>query len=247
LKLYNPAPGRKITSPYGPRRHPITGEFNKMHHGTDFGGTFRVLAAQDGIVEHIGWSPNGGGHVVIIKHASNLYTVYYHGREATQLKKGDRVRAGDFIYMSGNTGASNGAHLHLEVRRSRRWGDTIDPMSMIVDGNTPEPDNTVSEAGLKVDGKLEANTWRAWQEVLKAKYGYRGIVDGRPGKMTWEAVQRSTGKHYTGAIDGIPGPLTRKAVQKKLKDLKEYDGKIDGIWGRGTIGALQRALNARKY
>ena len=242
MKLYNPAPGRKITSPYGPRKHPITGQYNKMHHGTDFGGTFRVLAAQDGIVEHIGWSPKGGGHVVIIKHATNLYTVYYHGRERTELNVGDRVKAGQFIYMSGNTGASNGNHLHFECRRSKRWGDTVDPMSLIVDDKAPEPDPIISDFKLKVDGVLGRNTWKAWQEILKAKHGYRGIIDGKPGKMTWEAVQRSCG----ATVDGIPGPNTRKAVQRLLKNIREYGGSIDGIWGKGTISALQRALNARK-
>ena len=221
MKLYNPAPGRKITSPYGPRKHPITGEYNKMHHGTDFGGTFRVLAAQDGIVDHIGWSPRGGGHVVIIKHASNLYTVYYHGREATELQVGERVSAGQFIYMSGNTGASNGAHLHFEARRSRRWGDTVDPMSLIVNDNPPEQAPTVEDLmigqpTLSVNGRLDKHTWTAWQTVLKAKYGYRGLVDGRPGKMTWEAVQRSCG----ATVDGIPGLNTRKAVQFCKKCLK---------------------------
>lgn len=244
MKLYNPAPGRKITSPYGPRKHPITGEYNKMHHGTDFGGTFKVLAAQDGIVDHVGWSPKGGGHVVIIKHASDLYTVYYHGRERTKLNVGDRVKAGDFIYTSGNTGASNGAHLHFEARRSRRWGDTLDAMSLIVDEKPGEakPEAIINDANLKVDGRMGRNTWKAWQEVLKAKYGYTGIIDGKPGKMTWEAVQRSCG----ATVDGIPGPNTRKAVQRLLKNIREYSGRIDGVWGRGTISALQRALNARK-
>ena len=89
-----------------------------MHHGVDFGGTFDVLAAGDGIIHHVGWSPTGGGHVVIIKHAPTVYTVYYHGKERTLHNKGDRIRQGDKIYLSGNTGASNGNHLHFELRKS---------------------------------------------------------------------------------------------------------------------------------
>jgi hypothetical protein len=219
-----------------------------MHHGIDYGGSFNVLAAQDGVVVHIGWSPRGGGHVVIIKHASNLYTVYYHGREATELKKGERVVAGQFIYMSGNTGASNGAHLHFECRRSRRWGDTVDPMSLIVNENTPKPDEPkpnpiIGQPTLSVNGRLDKHTWVAWQTVLKAKYGYRGIIDGKPGKLTWTAIQKSVVKHGYNAkyIDGIPGPNTRKAVQKKL------GVPADGKWGKQTIKALQRALNAGTY
>ena len=254
MKIYNPAPGRPITSPYGPRTHPITGQKGKMHHGIDYGGSFNVLAAQDGIVSHIGWSPRGGGHVVILKHASNFWTVYYHGAHKTPLKKGDRVKAGDFIYRSGTTGASTGNHLHFEVRTPTRiWGRTKDPEIYMTNGkpeDRPE-DGVVPSAGgpenfmhgLKVDGRLGRRTWRAWQETLKNKYGYRGIIDGRPGRMTWRAVQRSSG----ATVDGIFGPNTRKSVQRKLADLGEYRGAIDGIWGRGTISALQRSLNKGIY
>ena len=218
-----------------------------MHHGIDYGGSFNVLAAGDGIVDHIGWSPRGGGHVVIIKHASNLYTVYYHGAHKTPLKKGARVKAGDFVYRSGNTGASNGAHLHFETRTSKRWGATKNPEFYLTD-ESPDtrPENGSSEVvkhNISVNGRLNKTTWKAWQETLKAKYGYRGIVDGKPGRMTWQAVQRSSGSK----VDGIPGPNTRMRVQTKLKALGEYNGRIDGIWARGTISALQRALNKGTY
>lgn len=247
MKLYNPAPGRPVTSPYGPRTHPITGAKGKMHHGIDYGGSFNVLAAGDGIVDHIGWSPRGGGHVVIIKHASNLYTVYYHGAHKTPLKKGARVKAGDFVYRSGNTGASNGAHLHFETRTSKRWGATKNPEFYLTD-ESPDtrPENGSSEVvkhNISVNGRLNKTTWKAWQETLKAKYGYRGIVDGKPGRMTWQAVQRSSGSK----VDGIPGPNTRMRVQTKLKAIGEYSGRIDGIWARGTISALQRSLNKGTY
>lgn len=239
MKLSNPAPERPITSPYGPRRHPITGELGKMHHGVDFGGTFDVLSAGDGIVHHIGWSPKGGGHVVIIKHATDLYSVYYHGRDRTTLKIGARVVAGTKIYLSGNTGASNGNHCHFELRKSPKWGNTVDPMAYIdreiVVASKPGP--------LKVDGKLGRGTWKAWQQVLKRDWGYEGIIDGRPGKMTYAAIQRSAG----AKVDGVMGKETRKLVQKRLKGTDFHLGSIDGVWGRGTITALQRALNQNNY
>jgi len=239
MKLLNPAPGRPVTSPYGPRRHPITGQLGRMHHGVDFGGTFDVICAADGIVDHVGWSPNGGGHVVIIKHAPNLYSVYYHGAHRTSHNKGDRIAAGAKVYTSGSTGASTGPHLHFELRKSRRWGNTQDPMAWIdrnvVLSHTPDP--------LKVDGNLGKVTWRRWQEVLKRDWGYEGIIDGKPGPMTYTAIQRSVG----AKTDGILGPETRIKVQKRLKDQDFYLGKLDGIWGRGTITALQRALNQNHY
>ena len=239
MKLSNPAPDRPITSPYGPRRHPITGQLGKMHHGVDFGGTFDVLSAGDGIVHHIGWSPKGGGHVVIIKHATDLYSVYYHGHDRTKLNEGDRVAAGAKIYLSGNTGASNGNHLHFELRNSPKWGDTKDPMAFIGREVSAAP----KPGPLKVDGRMGKNTWAVWQEALKRDWGYEGIIDGRPGKLTYTAIQRSVG----AVTDGIIGPHTRKRVQKRLKDNDFYLGPLDGAWGRGTYTALQRALNQNNY
>jgi hypothetical protein len=88
----------------------------------------------------VGWSPNGGGHTVLISHG-DIVTVYYHGAHKTALRKGQAVKAGDFIYQSGSTGASTGAHLHFEVRRGPqgRWGDSMDPEKFLPRAGTPSP------------------------------------------------------------------------------------------------------------
>jgi peptidoglycan hydrolase-like protein with peptidoglycan-binding domain len=86
---------------------------------------------------------------------------------------------------------------------------------------------------LKVDGRLGRNTWKAWQAALKEKGVYTGVPDGRPGIMTYRAVQAWAGVKQ----DGVLGPITRRAVQEKL------GVKPDGKWGRFTISALQRQLN----
>jgi hypothetical protein len=227
------------------RKHPITGAIRK-HRGIDYGGTFDVLSAGDGIVHKISYNGNkrtGGGHVVIIKHANDCYTVYYHGAHKTALRKGQRVKTGEFIYKSGSTGASTGPHLHWEVRTRGIWGLDTDPNPYLNATNT----GNVGVNTVEVTGRLTKATWKAWQEVLR-DHGYTGIIDGIPGRLTWSAVQRSVVAHgYTGPIDGIPGPMTRRAVQKKLTDNGYYTMRIDGIWGRGTIGALQRCLNDGKY
>lgn len=111
----------------------------------------------------------------------------------------------------------------------------------------PSPNVPPIPGGIPVNGRLNRVTWRAWQNVLKAKYGYRGIIDGIPGPLTWRAVQRSASEFYKGPIDGIPGPFTRRGVQQKLAKTGHYRGRIDGKWGPSTIGAIQRSLNDGSY
>jgi murein DD-endopeptidase MepM/ murein hydrolase activator NlpD len=180
MKLSNPAPGRPVTSAYGWRIHPITNN-RRFHHGTDFGGTFDVLAAGDGKIVHISYVRTGGGHVVIIEHQRDLFTVYYHGAHRTKFMLGDTVKAGDFLYRSGSTGAVTGPHLHFEVRKSRKWGDTV----------APEPYFGPQEpVKIKVDGIMGKQTWHAIQTVLRDEKYYPGKVDGIPGKLTISGLQK---------------------------------------------------------
>jgi hypothetical protein len=188
-----------------------------------------VLAAGPGVVSKISYNGNktsGGGHVVIIDHGQ-IHTVYYHGATRTNLKVGDRVNTGDFIYMSGSTGASTGNHLHFEVRTGPRgvWGSDVDP--------TPYLNGNAAVVALPVTGQPDRATWRAWQTYLQAKGFYTGRIDGIPGPMTHRAIQRWAGVPQTGTLD----THTRRVVQHKL------GVRIDGVWGRETWSTIQRKLN----
>jgi peptidoglycan hydrolase-like protein with peptidoglycan-binding domain len=229
MKLSNPWPtDRSINtrSPYGWRVHPISKK-KKFHNGVDVAGSYPVTVAGDGVVKKIGWSPRGGGHTVLIDHGE-IVTVYYHGAHATALKKGQRVQTGDFIYQTGTTGASTGNHLHFEVRkRGGRWGNTLDPVPFLTGAPATTPNV------LPVTGRFNRATWTAWQTALH-EGGYKpGRIDGRPGRMTYSAIQRWAG----ATVDGRVGPQTRRAVQERL------GVKPDGVWGRLTISELQRRLN----
>ena len=230
MKLSQPWPeGYNINprSPYGWRRHPITGR-RTFHHGVDVAlpsGT-PLTAPADGVVVKKGMG-SSGGVTLILEHADDLFTVYYHLKVPSHLPIGARVERGEQVALSGNTGASTGPHLHWEVRKSVRWGDTVDPVPYL--RGAP----SVTPAPLRVDGKLGRNTWKAWQTALKTYGFYKGVPDGRPGVMTYKAVQAWAGVK----ADGVLGDQTRRAVQEKL------DVKPDGVWGRLTISELQRRLN----
>ncbi len=134
-KLCKPWPvGQKIRSPYGIRKHPITGRMSK-HRGVDVGYDGPIHAPADGVVVHKGADLNkktGGGYTLILKHANPaVYTVYYHLREPSPLAKGQAVKAGDQIGHTGTTGASTGVHLHFETRKRQGWGSDFDPETIL--------------------------------------------------------------------------------------------------------------------
>lgn len=103
-----------ITSPFGSRTHPTTGEWNN-HTGIDIsaGLDTGVLAADDGIVTIAGWHWSYGNYIEI-NHGNGMRTRYAHCNMLL-VSVGDPAARGDTIALVGNTGVSTGPHLHFEV------------------------------------------------------------------------------------------------------------------------------------
>lgn len=113
-KMIIPLQGR-ITSPYGYRIDPFTGEM-RFHHGVDIGGDGgeEVLAAFAGRVLESGYDAALGNYVKL-QHDATLVTVYGHC-EKLLVQAGEDVAAGQKIATVGSTGRSTGPHLHFEIR-----------------------------------------------------------------------------------------------------------------------------------
>ncbi|MGX4599266.1 M23 family metallopeptidase [Faecalimicrobium sp. JNUCC 81] len=105
---------KEISSPFGERVHPITGEV-KFHRGIDIPAPKNtdILSSDDGIVIFSG-SQNGYGNVVKIKHFDGKKTVYAHNT-SNVVKEGDIVKKGQVIAKVGTTGDSTGNHVHFET------------------------------------------------------------------------------------------------------------------------------------
>ncbi|SPJ33529.1 Murein DD-endopeptidase MepM [Kushneria phyllosphaerae] len=105
----------RISSPFNLKRHhPITGRISP-HKGTDFAmpvGT-TVRAPADGRVTKVVSHPLAGKYIVIT-HDNGYQTRYLH-LSKPEVKPGQRVKMGQEIAKSGNTGRSTGAHLHYEI------------------------------------------------------------------------------------------------------------------------------------
>ncbi|MEL4014634.1 murein DD-endopeptidase MepM [Dryocola clanedunensis] len=105
----------RISSNFNPRRlNPVTGRI-APHRGVDFAmpqGT-PVLAVGDGEVM-IAKRSGAAGYFVAIRHGRTYTTRYMHLKKLL-VKPGQKVKRGDRIALSGNTGRSTGPHLHYEV------------------------------------------------------------------------------------------------------------------------------------
>ncbi len=112
-----------ISSRFGERIHPITGEL-KNHNGMDIAansGT-AVYAADGGRVVLAEWY-GGYGNCIMIEHGNGYKTLYGH-LSYIGVKNGQYVNQGDTIGQVGSTGNSTGPHLHFEVYSN---GSRIDP------------------------------------------------------------------------------------------------------------------------
>ena len=112
-----PLPGAEIISDYGYRN-------GRSHSGMDLKtvNKDKIYAVYDGEVLFSG-QMSGYGNLVRIKHAKGLETYYAHNYK-NLVTKGQRVKAGKVIALTGQTGRASTPHLHFEIRVN---GKTKDP------------------------------------------------------------------------------------------------------------------------
>jgi len=112
-----------ISSRFGERVHPITGEL-KNHNGMDIASNMgtAVYAADGGKVVLAEWY-GGYGNCIMIDHGNGYKTLYGH-LSVIGVKNGQSVSQGAVIGQVGSTGNSTGPHLHFEVYSN---GSRIDP------------------------------------------------------------------------------------------------------------------------
>ncbi len=122
-----PISGGRISSYFGKRKAPTKGA-STYHKAVDWAvpkGT-SVKASCGGTVAKAGWG-SGYGYVVYINHEDGRQTRYAHLSKVL-VKAGQKVKQGDIIAKSGNTGVSSGPHLHFEILIN---GKQVDPLKYI--------------------------------------------------------------------------------------------------------------------
>ncbi len=114
-----------LTASYGMRIHPFYKTLT-VHQGVDYTVSegSRVFATADGQVSRVITQRASSGNTVIINHGNGYQTSYSHLGKI-YVRAGQKVRRGDIIAQSGNTGLSLAPHLHYEIIHN---GMRVDPV-----------------------------------------------------------------------------------------------------------------------
>lgn len=122
-----PCSWRKLTSPYGYRTHPITGQW-KFHNGVDLANSMGtpIYAARSGSVT-VATHGKTYGEYVTINHGDGYSSLYAHMTHYV-VSKGQYVTKGQLIGYMGTSGRSNGPHLHFSIFYN---GSSVNPMNYI--------------------------------------------------------------------------------------------------------------------
>ncbi len=134
-KLYDAIPAIKpcegnYGDRFGIRFHPIL-KIKRMHNGVDMLSNIGtpVYAPGGGKVEYVG-RKGGFGKTIIVNHGFGYKTLYGHLNKY-KVKKGQRIKRGDLIALTGSSGKlSTGPHLHYEIKHN---GIALNPRNFIFD------------------------------------------------------------------------------------------------------------------
>ena len=194
MKIYHNALTEvKVTSKYGKRTHPITGEKGKMHYGTDLisdAGDKNIYALEDGYVQKTvknqSKATTGFGNYIWVRYPRINRSIIYAHCKSIKLKKGDKVKKGTVIAIMGSTGASTGVHLHLGMTEIGKdtWLNTdtynyqppvekveTDPVVDDKELKIQELENAISALEVEIEGLkldlIEASSFKFMYKVPK--------------------------------------------------------------------------------
>lgn len=126
--IHTPVRDYVISSFYGERTHPVTGEKKSMHRGIDLttkSGEFYIYNLLPGKVKEISYDQRSG---IYIKIDHGKYESIYAHLQHIYIKKGEELQAGEIIGKMGETGRVTGKHLHFGVKKE---GSYIDPLFIL--------------------------------------------------------------------------------------------------------------------
>ncbi len=117
-----------ITSAFGQRNNPL-GSGGQFHDGIDIAvaENTEIAAVKDGIVTGCTNSDSYG--IKLDFKTDDGYDVFYAHLNKILVKEGDRIKAGQIVALSGNTGDSTGSHLHYGIHKD---SEPINPSNFVM-------------------------------------------------------------------------------------------------------------------
>ena len=114
--------------------------WGRWHKGIDIGASYEDVYASASGYAYNEYDRNGYGTYVMVFHGDGYVTLYGHLAES-KVSNGQYVEQGEVIATSGNSGASQGAHLHFEIRKANSFSDFfgnnwLDPLDYLPGGYT---------------------------------------------------------------------------------------------------------------
>jgi len=164
IRTVKPLTNLNITSQYGMRLHPVTGE-EKMHYGIDYAADLNepVRAIADGVIDFIG-DKGDFGKYLRISHSNNIQSVYAHlNKFSESIIKGSFVNQSDIIGYAGKTGLSTGVHLHFEIIVDQK---RIDPNKL----NQEKNNYFLEDEELRKFNLYKNNLFKMMMESKKVTY-----------------------------------------------------------------------------
>ena len=114
--------------------------WGRWHKGIDIGAYYENVYASASGYAYNATNPGGYGTYIMVFHGGGYVTLYGH-LTSSHIYNGQYVSQGQVIATSGNTGASQGAHLHFEIRKATSMSDFfgnnwLDPLDYLPGGYT---------------------------------------------------------------------------------------------------------------
>ena len=216
-------------------KHYLTSDYKtrgerSTHNGMDLIGENRsiddVIAIDDGLVITSKYSKTAGNYVEI-EHANKYISRYLHMKNnSLKVKKGDKVKKGTVLGTMGNTGNSNGAHLHFAVYNDKHV--FIDPLPYLLGNLNFKITDPFKNFVINVQNSLKAKVDGIPGVETLAKTITVSAKTNRKHKVV-KYIQEylySLGYKEIGPADGIAGAKFTMAVKHYQKDNGLF---VDGI------------------
>lgn len=216
-----------ITTRYSPNGPPPGYPFNWAHPGIDLPYIYeKVLTPMGGKVETRHTASGFGKHVIV---RAKPYDAYFGHLSKWLVKNGQRVKPGDAIGISGDTGSSSGPHLHYEMNKhgfGSMTGHSIDPVKWLKSHNGSKGGVSKSASAWKPDIRRAAKAIGVRVSNADVNDVARLIQtesSGNAGVTQQIQDQNSGGNEAQGLLQYTPGSFNSYAIRGHKNIKNGYD------------------------